>query len=214
MTNLRIAPYRYVLCVLSVFSGVALLIHILIGISLLIALAISAIAVALITSWLWHRSPPTQRSKIVMFASVGSLSGLVATFSYDVAKYVLSVWDPSTYNPFEAIRIFGVLLIGESAHEIAIITAGISLHLFNGVAFGIAYCSLFGQRGIIAGILWGIFLELFQMTLYPGWLDIRFYQEFMQISFLSHVMYGAVLGLMCRSGLRYTLKHDRLNGWR
>ena len=47
--------------------------------------------------------------------------------------------------------------------------------------------------------MWGLFLETFQLTLYPGWLDIRTYSEFATISALSHVVYGATLGLLARA---------------
>jgi hypothetical protein len=86
-----------------------------------------------------------------------------------------------------------------------IITAGIAFHVLNGIAFGTSYCALFGTRGVRAGIAWGVFLEVFQLTLYPGWLDIRFYREFATISALSHVAYGAVLGFTCRAALRAPL---------
>jgi hypothetical protein len=48
---------------------------------------------------------------------------------------------------------------------------------------------------------WGAVLEVFQLTLYPGWLDIRAYQEFAQISALSHLAYGATLGWSARTGI-------------
>ena len=67
--------------------------------------------------------------------------------------------------------------------------------------FGVAYVFLFardgaisGGRALATGVAWGIFLELFQLTLYPGWLDIRAYKEFAMISALGHVVYGATLG--------------------
>jgi hypothetical protein len=46
------------------------------------------------------------------------------------------------------------------------------------------------------GMLWGLFLELFQLTLYPGWLSIQFLAEFQTISFSAHLIYGATLGLI------------------
>jgi hypothetical protein len=59
------------------------------------------------------------------------------------------------------------------------------------------------RRGLATGIAWGLFLESFQLAIYPGWLNIRFLDEFRQISFLSHVVFGAVLGLLVPAGLRY-----------
>lgn len=74
------------------------------------------------------------------------------------------------------------------------------MHLLNGTSFGVAYLFLFARdgrtsvrRALLTGVGWGLFLETFQLTLYPGWLDIRLYQEFATISALSHIVYGATL---------------------
>ena len=40
------------------------------------------------------------------------------------------------------------------------------------------------------------------LTLYPGWLSIRYLDEFRQVSFLAHIVYGAVLGLVVPRALR------------
>lgn len=133
---------------------------------------------------------------------IGVAAGIIATVGYDLSKYALSQWDRSPYDPFEAIRIFGVLLAGSAAPAAIIITAGVAYHVLNGVTFAVAFCFLFGERGVTVGILWGLFLETFQLALFPGWLDMRFFQEFLQISFLAHVVYGAILGLVCRHQLQ------------
>lgn len=186
----------------ALFSGAALLAHILAGIALPLALALTA-ALLLLAVWsVWRRAAPAERQQLIGRAVIGLGAGVAATLTYDVAKYGLAQWDPSPYNPFEAIRVFGLLLTGPAAPASLSLAAGLAFHLLNGIAFGVAFCFLFGRRGIIAGITWGLFLELFQLTLYPGWLDIRFYEEFVRISALSHVIYGAVLGWGCQTGLR------------
>ena len=197
------APWlTWALGVGAMFSGAALLAHILAGVALPLALALTATLLA-VTAWLvWRRTAADERRLLLQRAGVGVVWGVAATLAYDVAKYALSLLDPSPYNPFEAIRIFGILLTGRAAPAELSLAAGVGFHLLNGVAFGVAFCFLFGRRGVLAGIAWGLFLELFQLTLYPGWLDVRFYEEFARISALSHVVYGAVLGLGCRAGLR------------
>ena len=87
--------------------------------------------------------------------------------------------------------------------------AGIAFHLLNGTTFGVAYVFLFARHGsfstrraIVTGLTWGLFLEMFQITLYPGWLDVRAYTEFAAISFLGHVVYGFTLGVVARAGLQ------------
>jgi hypothetical protein len=186
----------------ALFSGSALLVHIITGVSLTLALLLSGLIVGAAGRAAWSRASPSDRRQLTEHAKVGLLSGLVSTLAYDLTKAVLSRWDPSPYNPFEAIRIFGALLVGPNATSATIHIAGAAFHFGNGLLFGLAFVLLFGSRSVLAGIGWGLFLELFQLTLYPGWLSVQFYREFVQISALSHLVYGAVLGLCCSYGLR------------
>ncbi len=194
--------YATVLGVAVLFSGAALLAHILWAIALPLALAFTAALLALTVWRIWRRASAAARRPLLARALIGLAVGLPATLVYDVSRSLLSQLDPSPYNPFEAIRIFGLLLAGPAAPPTVSMAAGIGFHLLNGTAFGIAYCFLFGRRGLPAGVAWGLFLELFQITLYPGWLDIRAYQEFVMISAAGHLIYGAVLGVGCREALR------------
>ena len=200
--------------VAALFSGAALLGNILFGFSLVLGLVVIGGGAAAVAAVAVTRMTPDERWRLRRTVGAGVVAGLVATICYDVAKAVLSQVDPSPFNPFEATRVFGVLLIGDGAPEGALQAAGIALHLLNGTAFGVAFTVLFGREGrlsmpaaLLFGIGWGLFLELFQITLYPGWLDIRAYREFATISALSHVVYGATLGLAGRSLLRRLL-HD------
>ena len=184
------------------FSGAALVVHIISGFSLRLALLLtgSLLVIAVVTQW--RRASTKERVRLMRLTKVGALSGAMALIAYDVSKFLLSQLDPSPFNPFDAIRFFGILLAGSSVTQPAVYAAGISFHILNGICFGMAFCFLFGRRGVVAGIAWGLFLELFQLSLFPGWLDIRFYSEFALISSVSHVVYGAVLGFSCRYGLR------------
>ncbi|MEX2547460.1 MAG: hypothetical protein WD830_06670 [Chloroflexota bacterium] len=154
---------------------------------------------------------PGARALLVRLVAVGLVVGLAATLAYDVTKALLSQLDPSPYDPFEATRIFGRILLGESASVPAVTVAGWTFHLVNGCTFAIAYGALFARdgrvsrrRGILTGIGWAMLLETFQLVLYPGWLDIRFLDEFRQISVLSHIVFGLALGLLIPAGLRWS----------
>jgi hypothetical protein len=202
MADLRSDPRttRSVFSGSALFSGAALVAHIRTGVSLPLALLFLGAVVAVAIRSVWRRANPATRLILRRLTLVGAVAGAIATLAYDVSKMLLSRLDRTTYNPFEAVRVFGVLLTGSRSPSLAY-PAGMAFHLVNGTAFGIAFCILFGRRGVVAGIAWGLFLELFQLTLYPGWLDIRAYQEFVQISAFGHVVYGTVLGLMCRHWL-------------
>lgn len=185
----------------ALFSGASLLVHILSGFSLAVVLPLFAGIVVVGAVWVWQRAREQQRQMLARMARVGALSGIMATAAYDVSKYLLSLLDPSPYNPFEALRAFGAALIGANAPVAALFVVGACFHALNGTAFGVAFCLLFRRHNALFGIGWGLFLEMFQLTLYPGWLNVKFYSEFAQISALGHVVYGATLGLLCARAL-------------
>jgi hypothetical protein len=194
----RRQAWSLVLGVAALFSGAALLAHILLGVSLRVSLGVTASAMALCLAVVWTRAPGEARRRSLHTAGVGLAGGLIALVAYDGSKMALSWLDPSPYNPFEAVHRFGILLAGPQASPAAIWSLGVLFHALNGACFGVAYAFLWGRRGVLAGVAWGLFLELFQLTLFPGWLDIRLYREFAQISALSHLIYGGTLGGWCR----------------
>jgi len=184
----------------ALFSGAALLAHILTGVPLRAVLIGFGCVVVVAGRVIWRRTPPILRPMLARVIRVGAGAGCVATVAYDSSKALLSRLDPTPYDPFEAIRVFGVLLSGSSSPAAAY-PVGALYHLLNGVAFGVGFCLLLGRRGILAGMAWGLGLECFQLWLYPGWLHIKLYREFAQFSMLGHLVYGSVLGLLCRRAL-------------
>jgi hypothetical protein len=193
----------------ALFSGAALLAHILFGVSLLLGLLVIGAGAAALAALATRQMTRSERRRTRSIVLAGCAAGIVATIGYDAAKTVLSQLDPSPFDPFEATRAFGFLLLGDQGPPIAREAAGVGLHLLNGTAFGVAFTILFAREGrlsvsraVLYGVGWGLFLELFQLTLYPGWLDIRTYREFATITALSHVVYGGTLGLVGRWFLR------------
>jgi hypothetical protein len=191
------------------FGGAALLVHILFQVSLPLGLAAFGFILILVGASFIATSRSAQRRRLAGLVFAGLVSGLLATLMYDGTKVVLSVLDPSPYNPFEVTRLFGVLLLGESAAAEAAQIAGWSFHLLNGCTFAVAYSLLLARDGNttyryagLSGMAWGLFLEAFQVVLYPDWLRIAFYGEFVTISATAHLVYGACLGLTCRAVLR------------
>ena len=196
--------------VASLANGVALVLAIVSGLPLGGLLAI-VWSIALVTiAAMAVVGGPRMRTTIVRTVTVGLVVGLVATLAYDATKAVLSQLDPSPYNPFEVTRLFGISLIGSAASPEAIAVVGWAFHLTNGATFTIAFAGIFGRsgrigrwRGVATGIGLGLFLETFQLILYPGWLNIGFLDEFRRISFLSHLVFGAMLGFFVPAGLRW-----------
>ena len=167
------------------FSGLAVISTILTGVPLIVA-EIALVALPLgATVFVIRRAP-----------------GAGATLVYDVTRTVLSVADPSPYNPFEAVRRFGLGVLPSDAPTAVLLTAGMGVHLLNGTSFGVIYATFSGRiaasrRGaVLSGIAWGLTLEFVQSILYPGWLNITtVLREFLLISGLGHVAFGATLGI-------------------
>lgn len=193
----------------ALFSGAALLGNIIIGLPLPLTLGATATVVIVGAAILRRQATPAQWARMVRMVAIGAAAGFLATLVYDGAKFALSQADPTPYNPFEATRVFGQLLLGTDAPPVLIVVAGTAFHFLNGTMFGVAYTVLFARDGRtsvayagLTGAGWGLLLETFQLTLYPGWLSIGFIDEFIRISALSHLAYGASLGLIARWGFR------------
>ncbi len=193
----------------SLANGVALVFHIVGGLPLPGLLAITWTIAVIAVAGMAAAAGPAARSAMSRVVLVGLVVGIAATLAYDATKAVLSLLDPSQYDPFEATRQFGRALVGETAAPELISAAGWAFHIGNGCTFAIAYAALFARdgrvsrrRGVIIGIGWALLLETAQLVLYPGWMDIRFLDEFRQISFLSHLVFGLGLGIFVPAGLR------------
>ncbi len=186
-------------------SGVALLANILFAVPLLPALAIALLAAIAALVLFAAKAPAPVRERLVRLARTGLVAGVVGLIAYDTSKAILSIADPSPYNPFEAVRVFGILLVGDAAPVPVIWASGTAFHFLNGILFAITYAQFFGplaarsaRIAIASGMAWGMFLEAFQLALFPGWLSIRFVAEFATISLAAHLVYGATVGLVVR----------------
>jgi hypothetical protein len=148
----------------------------------------------------------------------GLIAGVAAVLLYDASRTVLSVFDPSPYNPFEAVRRFGVGLVGPNAAPEVLLLAGLVIHVTNGASFGGIYALFVGRRAatfraaLLGGLVWGVTLEIIQSIFYPGWLQITTtLREFLVISGLGHVVYGLTLGAVTHAMLRRRRWHDDLH---
>lgn len=189
----------------AAFSGVAVLVSILSGIALGIAEAALVIVPLASVVLITRRAPRPIVHEVWRLARAGALAGLAATIAYDVTRTALSILDPSPYNPFEAIRLFGLGVVPEAAGLPLVMAAGAMVHVVNGVSFGVIYAALAARRphsrrdAVVRGLAWGLTLELVQSILYPGWLGITtVLREFLVISGAGHIMYGLALGLAAR----------------
>jgi hypothetical protein len=190
------------------FSGLAVIGTILTGIPLLFLEGALVLVPVTFVVVVIRRTPRPIVLEIWRVARAGLLAGFAATIVYDVTRTTLSVFDPSPYNPFEAIRQFGLGMLPADASPALVMGVGYCIHFLNGSSFGVIY-AVFGGRhvsslraALLSGIAWGLTLEFIQSILYPGWLHITtVLGEFLVISGFGHLAFGASLGL----GVRWLL---------
>jgi len=182
-------------------GGLVLILVIVAGLPLYLSplVGVTAIAAALVRAR--RRLSPLAWQRLLARVRALAVVALGATLAYDLMRALLAGIDPSPYNPFEVVRVFGQLLLGPSAPITAVVVAGWAYHLFNGACFGIAFGLLFLRGGalpyrwaVARGIGWGLFLESLQLALYPGWVHIQWLAEFTTISIAAHLTYGVTLG--------------------
>ncbi len=201
-----VGRWRLPLLLLPFAGGLGLVMHLLVDLSLPLAVATLVSIGAL--SWLWfsRRVPIEERQRIQRRAQIGLMIGLLATAAYDAVRYgVVALWSFS-FKPFHVIPIFGHLFVGAAAPESLAWVVGLAYHVVNGTGFGIAYVLLFRRPGPLTGVAWGLGLELAMALLYPSWLRLTALGEFLTASMIGHLTYGCVLGLAAR---RYVAREPR-----
>jgi hypothetical protein len=189
-------------------TGAALLIYIISGISLLAAAGLVLAVATVLGALIWRRSATPSRQALRTLIWVGVIAGFLATSAYDLSRFFLIEVTGIAFWPFDIFNVFGQALVGAGYSGPWVRLAGLLYHFANGIGFALAYTIVAGKRGVWAGILWAMILELMMVSVYPGWLDMRALDEFLQVSVLGHIVYGAVLGYSARWLLQYREKDN------
>ncbi|GHO49875.1 DUF6789 family protein [Ktedonospora formicarum] len=186
------------LAILSLGSGIALLVHVLTPISLGLALVVTSILNVCMGLFTWRSLGTEARSELVRRVKAGVLAGLLATLLYDLSRWCIVTIFHDTFWPFDIFPLFGVAIAGHALAPDVATTIGLLYHYLNGLFFAVAYAILFAPRRWWNGILWALGLEAFMLGIYPGWLHIKALNEFVSISMVGHLTYGTVLGIVSR----------------
>lgn len=195
--------WRVLVAALPLATGGALVIYILAGRSLPTALLLTVLCTGATALYGWTRLGPLARLWVARRARAGLVAGIAATASYDLVRLALVKFGHFTFWPFDIFGVFGRALVGTAADPFVLRAAGVTYHLANGICFGIAYSLIWGKRGPLFGLIWGLALETFMVSLYPGWLHIdALLGEFLSVSLLGHITYGVVLGTVAQRLLR------------
>lgn len=192
-------PHSALLIVLLPFAtGLGLVINILTGFSLVVSVVLVATLGAIGFALFLNSLVPTARQIFVKRIGIGALSALLATLLYDLSRLVVARTLTPGIDPFAAWPVFGQLITG-SPHNSGMVSAvGFAFHMINGLSFGVAFVLLIRSPSCFSGILWALGLELAMAFLYPSWLRITALQEFLTLSVIGHIVYGASLGFIAR----------------
>lgn len=159
--------------------------------SLLVLYALAAYAkkinAAMLTNGLW----------------VGLWAGLAATLVYDGVRFVVERTHLFGYNGFVPILMFGNWITGRPTDSLAAKLAGWSYHYWNGATFGVIYTLLAGRRRWWWGLGYGILMECCMLGIFPFFLRVSSKADFIAVSMIGHLAYGAVLGVLSARYLRF-----------
>jgi hypothetical protein len=204
----RTIPYWKLLAFVPLFTGIALIVHVVTTISLGLALIFLGVIVAT-ASWLvWRRLPDNARQEILHRVGYGAIAGAAATPVYDLSRLIIVNLFHTAFWPFDIFPIFGQAIAGPQISFSVATTVGVVYHYANGIFFAIAYAIVFASRPWWTGILWALGLEALMLSIYPGWLHPKAFGEFVSISMFGHVAYGITLGAVTYLLWRRARQHN------
>ncbi|MGH9669037.1 MAG: hypothetical protein ACRD3A_02865 [Terriglobales bacterium] len=133
----------------------------------------------------------------------GLWAGLIATFFYDGVRFVIAQTHLFGYSGFVPILMFGSWITGMEPSSLPAKIAGWGYHYWNGITFGIMYALTFPARHWLFGVGYAILMEMCMLGIFPMFLRVSNKVDFIAVSMIGHVFYGAVLGILVQ---RYTLQ--------
>ena len=134
---------------------------------------------------------------------VGFCAGLAATLVYDGVRFLVEHGHLFGYNGFVPILMFGSWITGQPTTSTAAKIAGWTYHYWNGATFGVIYTLALGRKRWWWGVGYGILMECCMLGLFPLFLRVTSKVDFIAVSMIGHLFYGAVLGLLAEKYLRY-----------
>lgn len=128
--------------------------------------------------------------------AVGLVGGIAGTLVYDGVRFVLHHAHVFNYDGFAAIYLFGGWITSTAPTSARAAIAGWTYHFWNGISFGIFYALAFNGRPWLIGVAYGVVMELCMLGLFPLFLRVTDRFDFIALSLVGHLFYGAALGLL------------------
>lgn len=134
---------------------------------------------------------------------VGLWAGLAATIAYDGVRGVIETTHVFGYNGFAPILIFGSWITGQPTTSAAAHVAGWTYHYWNGLSFAVMYALMLGRRHWMYGVAYGVVMELCMLGVFPMFLRVTNKFDFVAVSMIGHLFYGAVLGIVVQKYAKF-----------
>jgi hypothetical protein len=184
-------------------SGVALLVYILSGISLGLTLVLLTIGAVVVQVRVHRVLPAARRAELARRVRAGAVAGVAGLAAYDSSRWLLVQVFHFQFKPFDVFYTFGAAIFGQSmlgpgSPAWLALAVGVAFHVVNGLGFAMAYAVWAGRKGPVPGIVFALFLQVLMVAIYPSWLRIQMMGEFLEVSMLGHVAYGAAIGAVSR----------------
>ena len=133
---------------------------------------------------------------------VGLWVGGIATVAYDGIRFLVERGHLFGYNGLVPILMYGSWITGRPTSSVAAKVAGWAYHYWNGITFAIIYTLGVGKRHWLFGIAYAMVLECCLLGLFPLFVPVTRKFDFVALSMIGHIAYGAVLGVLAQKYLR------------
>lgn len=158
-------------------------------------------SVLLVLAAYLHRRHPDGLESPWTWIVQGVIGGLAAAVAYDLYRlpFVLS-----GAPLFQVFPKFGELLLAGTEPRWLVYGVGWLYHFSNGAALGIMFLVMvsgFHRPALFWGaVLWAVFVEaMLLLTPYAAFFGLKLDGRFLFLTASAHLIFGAVLGLYCRT---------------
>lgn len=150
-----------------------------------------------------HRNEPGSLGSPWVWIVQGAVGGIVAAVVYDLYRLPFVLSGAPLFKVFPR---FGELLLGASEPRWLVHGLGWTYHFSNGAALGIMFlvmASCFRRPALFWGaVAWALFVEaMLLVTPYVSFFGLKMDPRFVFLTASAHLIFGAALGLYCRSRL-------------
>ena len=122
--------WRLAIVILPLSTGTGLVAYSITQFSLPLGIALTALVGAGAAAWVWRRSSPDARIRIRRRTAIGAAAGILATISYDLARFAVVNTLPMEYRP-SVSRFFCLQAVPQVTEHLPVGTVARKGHSFR-----------------------------------------------------------------------------------